>query len=180
MELNSEEKVGMARALCEKKLWPELLAFAQRWREEKPADYRTLYYIGLSLSGMRQFADAETAYRCALTMEPTDVRVWNNLAGLLYENLDRPVDGIRCLEQGLKMDPHNKLSWANLATMVGRLGHHDKALEYADRAIALDPDMVEAYLHKGVAAKALGKKEIVREVCHKLSTIKPEKFRRAR
>jgi tetratricopeptide (TPR) repeat protein len=78
------------------------------------------------------------------------------------------------------MDPHNKLSWANLATMAGRLGHHDKALEYADRAIALDPEMVEAYLHKGAAAKALGKREIVREVCHKLASIKPEKFRRAR
>jgi hypothetical protein len=81
MGLNSEEKVGLARVLCERKLWPDLLAFAQRWRGEKPADYRALFYIGLSLSGMRQFAEAETAYRCALTMESTDVRVWNNLAG---------------------------------------------------------------------------------------------------
>jgi tetratricopeptide (TPR) repeat protein len=177
---NSEEKVRNAHEMCEKESWHELLAFAQKWREENPADYRTLYYIGLGLSGTRHFPEAETAYRGALALETTDARVWNNLGGLLYERLRRPVEGIRCLEQGLKMDPHNKLAWSDLAGMVGRQGRHAQALKYADRAIALDPKLVEAYLHKGAAAKALGKKEIVREVCHKLATIEPEKFRRAR
>ena len=65
---------------------------------------------------------AETAYRGALALETTDARVWNNLGGLLYEKLLRPSEGIHCLEQGLKMDPHNKLAWSNLATMVGRWG----------------------------------------------------------
>ena len=180
MELDSEGKVRNARELCEKESWPEVLAFAQKWRENNPADYRTLYYIGLSLSGMRQFSEAETAYRCALTMEPTDVRVWNNLAGLLYEKLQRPTEAVRCLEQSMKMDPHNKHGWSKLAGMAARLGRHDKALECADRALALDAEFVEAYLHKGAAAKALGKTEIVREVCHKLASIKPENFRRAR
>jgi tetratricopeptide (TPR) repeat protein len=64
--------------------------------------------------------------------------------------------------------------------MVGRLGRHHKALEYADRAIALDPKLVEAYLHKATAAKALKKMEVVKEICHKLAMINPEHFRRAR
>jgi tetratricopeptide (TPR) repeat protein len=180
MEPDSEENVRVVREMCEKRLWPKVLAFAQKWREEDPADYRALYYIGLGLSGMRQFSVAETAYRHALTMEPTDVRVWNNLAGLLYEKLQRPTEAVRCLEQSMKMDPHNKLGWSKLAGMVARLGRHDKALECADRALALDAEFVEAYLHKGAAAKALGKTEIVREVCHKLASIEPGKFRRGR
>ncbi len=177
---NGERKARIARGLCEQGLWPDVLAFAQEWREKEPADYRALYYIGLGLSGMRQFPAAETAYRSALTMEPTDVKVWNNLAGLLYENLQRPVEAIRCLEQSLKMDPHNKLCWSNLATMVGRLGQHDKAMAYADRAIALDPKLVEAYLHKAAAAMALKKMDVVKEVCNTLASIEPENFRRAR
>jgi tetratricopeptide (TPR) repeat protein len=64
--------------------------------------------------------------------------------------------------------------------MAARLGRHDKALECANSALALDAEFVEAYLHKGAAAKALGKKEIVREVCHKLASIKPEKFHLAK
>jgi tetratricopeptide (TPR) repeat protein len=180
MEPNAKEKVKVARGMCEKELWPEVLAFAQKWREEDPSDYRALYYIGLGLSGTRQFSLAETAYRGALALETTDAQVWHNLGGLLYEKLRRPSEGIRCLEQGLKMDPHNKLAWSNLATMAGRLGRHHQALEYADRALALDPKLVEAYLHKATAAKALEKMDVVKEVCHKLATIEPEKFRLGR
>ena len=180
MEVNGKHEVKTAQGMCEKGLWPEVLAFAQSWRERDPSDYRALYYIGLGLSGLGQFAMAETAYRGALALETTDARVWNNLGRLLYEKLRRPSEGIRCLEQGLKMDPHNKIAWSNLATMAGRLGRHHKALEYADRAIALDPKLVEAYLYKATAAKALEKMDVVKEVCHKLATIEPEKFRRGR
>ena len=64
--------------------------------------------------------------------------------------------------------------------MVGRMGQHGKAMAYADRAIALDPKFVEAYLHKGAAARALGKKSVLKEVCLALASIEPDKFRRAR
>ena len=178
--LNAEEKVGAARALCEQGRWPEVLAFAQKWRVENPADYQALYYAGLGFGGTGQFAEAEAAYRLALTMDTSDFKVWNNLAGLLYEKMRREAEGIRCMEQALKVDPASKLGWSNLASMVGRMGRHDQALEYAGRAIALDPKFVEAYLHKAAAARVLGKKEIVQEVCTTLAVIEPEKFRRAR
>jgi hypothetical protein len=64
--------------------------------------------------------------------------------------------------------------------MVGELGFHNKAMVYADRAIAIDPQFVEAYLHKATAARALGKTEVVKRVCDALATIEAEKFRRAR
>jgi tetratricopeptide (TPR) repeat protein len=177
---DTEEKVQTARALCEQGRWRDVLAFAKKWHAENPADYKALYYVGLGFSGTNEFAEAEAAYRLALTMETSDFKVWNNLAGLLYEKMRREREGIRCLEEALQIDPGNKLGWSNLASMVGRLGRHDRALEYADRALALDPKMVEAHLHKGKAGRALGKKEIVREVCTALAAIEPEEFRRAR
>ncbi len=84
MQVNGKHEVKTARGMCENGLWPEVLAFAQSWRERDPSDYRALYYIGLGLSGLGQFAMAETAYRHALALETTDARVWNNLGGLLY------------------------------------------------------------------------------------------------
>ncbi|MBI3851412.1 MAG: tetratricopeptide repeat protein [Verrucomicrobia bacterium] len=180
MARNAEEHCRLARQMCEQGLWHELLTFAQKWHEENPNDHKALYYMGLGFSGTNQFAKAETAYREALAIDPSDVNAWNNLAGILYENLQRPAEGIACLEQALKINPGHKLGWSNLATMVGRLGHHDKAMAYADRAIALDPKLVEAYLHKGTAALALGKMEALKEVCDVLATIEPEKFCRAR
>lgn len=180
VDFNSEEKTRVARALCETGSWPELLGFAQKWRAENPADHKALYYAGLGHAGQGQFVQAETAYRQALTLNSTDPKVWNNLGKILFENLKRPLDGIACIERMLKLDPASKLGWANLAVMVGELGRHDQALLCADRAIALDPEFVEAYLHKAAAARALGKAEIVKEVCDKLAAIEAEKFRHAR
>src|SRR5271170_6251944 len=180
MAANSEEKSAHARALCEKGLWPEVLDFAQKWQAENPADYKALFYMGLGFSGLGQFVQAETSYSRALEIDPSDAKAWNNLAHILFENLRRPKDAILCIEQMLKLDSGNKLAWSNLAVMVGELGLHDKALLYADRAIALDPEFVEAHLHKAAAARALGKTEVVKQVCDTLATIEAEKFRRAR
>jgi tetratricopeptide (TPR) repeat protein len=180
VNFNTEEKSAHARALCEKGLWPDVLDFAQKWHAENPGDPKALFYLGLGFSGLGQFVQAETSYRRALKIDPSDAKVWNNLAKILFENLQRPRDGISCIEQILKLDPGNKLGWSNLAVMVGELGMHEKALLYADRAITIDPEFVEAYVHKATAARALGKTEIVREVSDKLAVIETDKFRRAR
>jgi tetratricopeptide (TPR) repeat protein len=176
----TEDASHVARRLCETGAWWELLEFTHAWQREHPNDYKAFYYAALAHAGLGQFLQAETAYRRALVLNDSDVRIWSNLGGLLYEHLNRPKDGIRCLEQSVKLDPTYKVGWANLACMVGCLGDHQHAIAFADRALALDSQFVEAYLHKGAAARALGQNEVLREVCAALSTIPPEKFRRTR
>jgi Flp pilus assembly protein TadD len=178
--VDTEEEICVARRLCEAGAWAEVLDFARAWQTESPTDYKAFYYMALGHTGLGQFVQAETAYRRALELDNSDAKVWSNLGGLLYEHLKRHVDGIRCVEQALKLNPTHKLGWANLAYMVGRLGHYHHAMTFADKALALDSELVEAYLHKGAAAKALGKNEVLREVCGALSAIPPEKFHRAR
>ena len=179
MEPNTEDRAAIAGRMCEKGLWREVLAFAQKWRAENPADHRAHYYLGLGLAGLGKFSQAEKAYRHALAMNPTDFEVWNGLAELLYRKLRRQADGVQCLEQALKINPQHKLGWLNLATLNGRMGCHDKALQCADQAIALDPKLVEAHLSKAAAARALGKMDLIQEVCRELATLGPENFRRA-
>jgi len=176
----SDERTGTARELCEKAAWPDLLKFSRDWHAEHPADAKALFYQGVALAATGRFVEAETIYRCALGIDPADFRAWNNLAGVLFDSLNKPMDAVRCIERALKLEPQNKLGWSNLASMVGRLGRHEKALEFAERAIALDPQMVEAHLHRAAAAKALGKTGIVRETALALAAIEAEKFRRAR
>ena len=180
MVMNKQDNARLARQMCEKGLWQEVVNFAQQWRHANPGDPKALYYLGLGFSGTGHYARAEAAYRQALAMDPSDVNAWNNLAGLLYEKLQRHAEGIWCVEQALKIDPRHKVGWSNLATMVGRLGHHNKAMDCANRALALDPKLVEAHLHRANAALALGKMEIVKETCNALAAFRPEDFRRAR
>jgi tetratricopeptide (TPR) repeat protein len=179
-ELETDQKAEQARELCEKGLWSQVLALARDWHAEKPAEAKALFYQGVALAASGRFAEAETAYRRALRLDASDFKTWNNLAGILFEALKKPADAIQCMQQALKVDPQNKVGWANLTSMAGRLGRHDKALEFAERALTLDANFVEAHLHKATAAKALGRTEIVKEVCAALAIIEPENFRRAR
>jgi tetratricopeptide (TPR) repeat protein len=176
----SQTNIESAHLLCEKNSWPELLDFAKKWRMENPADAKALFYQGIALAAMGRFVEAETIYRRASELDPTNFKIWNNLAGILFEAMNRPMDAICCMEQAMKIEPRNKLGWSNLASMVGQLGRHEKAMEFANRALALDPQMVEAHLHKATAAKALGKMEVVKKVCETLATIEAEKFQRTR
>jgi tetratricopeptide (TPR) repeat protein len=180
MVTTPDEKVRHARSLCEKGLWDQVLAYAQDWHAADPLDHKALFYAGLGFAGIGNYAQAEIMYRQALEIDPTDIKVWNNLGGILFEYLRRPKDGIHCLEQTLKLNPGNKLGWVNLAAMVVKLGMPEKAITYADQALALDPHLIEAYLCKAAAARALGRSEMVREVCETLAGIKPENFRPAR
>lgn len=178
--MDRDEKIRTARELCERRGWEELLKFTRDWHAENPDNSKALFYRGVALASTGRFIEAETIYRLALQKDPNDFKIWNNLAGILFETMNRPMDAVRCMEQAMNLDAQNKLGWSNLASMVGQLGRHEKAMEFAERAIALDPQMVEAHLHRAAAAKALGKTEIVREVSETLAKIGEEKFRRAR
>ena len=175
-----DDKVCHARSLCEKGRWNEVLDFALNWQKSDPHEYRTLFYAAIGYAGVGHYAKAENAYRQALQMNARDVKVWNNLGGLLFEHLHRPLDGIHCLEEALKLNPDNKLGWLNLAGMALKLGMPERALDHAQHALCLDPCLIEALLCKAVAAKVLCKPEIVRDVCESLSKIKIEDFRPAR
>jgi tetratricopeptide (TPR) repeat protein len=173
-------RVQQARSLCEQGRWPEVLAFAQRWQTESSSEAKSLFYEGVALASLGRFVEAETAYCRALARDESDFKIWNNLAALLFDELKQPAEGAKCLAKAMQIDPGNKLGWANLASMHGQLGRHKEALECAERALALDPEMVEAQLHRARAAQALGKSEIVRAACEALAQTPPDKFRRSR
>jgi tetratricopeptide (TPR) repeat protein len=180
MASSPEDKIHAARELCKKGLWPDVLAFAQKWQADAPADAKALYYQGIAQAALGRCVEAETSYRRALKLDAADFKIWNNLAALLFDVLNRPAEAAQCLAQALQIDPGNQLGWANLASMNGQLGRHAHALNCAERALTLDPLMVEAHLHRARAAQALGKMEIVRAASEALAQLPPEKFQRAR
>jgi tetratricopeptide (TPR) repeat protein len=180
MPLETQNNLRAARSLCEQGLWPEVLAFARKWQVEDPADAKAFFYQGVAQAALGLPAEAEAGYRRALALDAADFKTWNNLAGLLFERLDRPAEGAKCLAQALQIDPGNQLGWANLASMNGQLGRHAQALECAERALALDPQMAQAQLHRARAAQMLGQAETVRAASEALARLPPEKFQRTR
>jgi Flp pilus assembly protein TadD len=180
METISTDRASEARNLCEQGKWLPLLSFAQAWVAESPSDPKAFFYQGIALSSLGRFVESDTSYRQSLKLDATDVKVWNNLAVLCFDGLKRPQEGAQCLAQVLKLDPGNKVGWANLACVNGRLGRHQYALECAERALALDPQMVEAQLYRARAAQLLGQTHIVQQATEALGKVPVERFRRAR
>jgi tetratricopeptide (TPR) repeat protein len=174
------DKAAHARSLCEQGLWPDVLAFAKSWQAEETSSAKAFFYQGVALAGMGRFVEAEAAYRRALKLDANDLKSWNNLAALLFEALNRQVEGVQCLAQALKLDPGNKLGWANLAGMNGHLGRHAQVIDCAERALALDPHLVEAQLHRARAAQVLGRADVLQSACEALAAVPPEKFKRTR
>lgn len=179
MSTGSPTKVQQACSLCDQGRWEEALTFAQDWQADTPAEAKAFFYQAVALTGLGQFAAAERAYRHSLTLNDHDFHTWNNLAVLLFNSMQQPAEGAKCLAQALQVDPGNKLGWANLASMYGQLGRYAQTLECTDRALALDPEMVEALLHRARAAQALGRSDIVRGVSEVLARLPPEKFKRS-
>ena len=178
MASSSVDQARVVAGMCEKGMWREVLAFARQWREANPTDPRAYYYLGEGLSGLRRFSQAEAAYRQALRLDPTNFEAWSSLAELLFKKMRLPEEGLQCLEQAVQANPRHTLGWLSLARLAGRMGCHEKALQCADQAIALDRKLVEAHLSKAAAARALGKMDIIQEVCRELATLEPENFRR--
>jgi len=52
MELDTDQKTEQARELCEKGLWPQVLAFAQEWHAENPAEARAFFLSRRSARGV--------------------------------------------------------------------------------------------------------------------------------
>lgn len=174
-----ETKTRHARKLCETGAWPEALAFAENWLAENPRNAQPWFFRGAALTAFGRFVEAETSYRRALDLDARDAKTWNNLAILLFENLRRPAEAVRCFQKLLEVEPGNALTWANLASLHGQLGRHADALACAERALVLDPAHATAHLHRARAAQILGRTEILREASAALATLPPEKFNRA-
>ena len=172
------DRAAQARALCAQAAWPAVLQFSKRWQTEAPAEAKAFFYQGVALAALGRSPEAEISYRAALKLDAQDFKTWNNLAALLFDALNRPTEAVQCLAQALKISPQNPQGWANLASLNGQLDRHADALACAERALALDPQLVAAQLHRARAAQALGKTELVRDVCLNLESISQEKFRR--
>jgi tetratricopeptide (TPR) repeat protein len=111
-----------------------------------------------------EFAEAVLEYRSALQIDP-------NHAGAHY-GLARSFLGVRDvkkayweLQETVRLDPDNlpaKLQYGQFL-LLGEDAEREQAVERANEVIAADPERAAAYVLKGRALQALGRKEEARE-----------------
>ena len=74
-----------------------------------------------------------------------------------YAKIKKYQEALDCYTKAIEYDSTNEVFYSNRSLMHNNLGHFQKAIEDAEKALSLKPDYTKAYLRKGNALEGLKK-----------------------
>lgn len=107
----------------------EALVDAKRMLLRDPEDPMLYAMVGDLAADLGQTAEAETAYRAALTLNPEYGRIMNNLAWLLRDDAAHRAEAIVLVRKAIKLRPEGSAAWDTLAELLFRNGDYRGALK---------------------------------------------------
>src|SRR5262245_10923457 len=112
--------------------------------KQTSAEFRALVAEAMTHFQGGRLAEAETAYRAALAVVPTDPAVMHNL-GVAIAAQGRHQEAIGCFEQALRADSGYVSAHYNRAVALTALGQTQDAIKAFSRAAALEPQHYQAH-----------------------------------
>jgi tetratricopeptide (TPR) repeat protein len=143
------------------KLETQLYSAIHDYNQEKPAEaikkleklrkechnsddlYAVTCFTALCYDDIHAFEPASKYYRDALNIRPNTTLASN--LGLCRDRLGDQQGAIEAYEYASQLDPKNEYPYNNLAQLYVREGAYEDAIEYAQKAIALNGKMYQAY-----------------------------------
>jgi protein O-GlcNAc transferase len=119
----------------------------------EPTHVGALNLMGVVLSQLKRFAEAENYFRRALQHGQSDVTLYNY--GVVLKALNRPAEALQRFSKALKINSSVAETWNNRGTAFNDLKRYQEAIGDFDKAIALNPRYAEAYYNKGKSLVAL-------------------------
>lgn len=77
--------------------------------------------------------------------------------GVALRNSAHEMEAAACYRRALEIDPGNTATWANFSGCYINYGQPEKAIQYADKAIEIDPKNPFARHHRALALMEMGK-----------------------
>ena len=116
---------------------------------------RDLFIEGLNHIQDQEYEDAERKLRASLALVPQRISTLTNLSFVLIK-LRKYSEAEKLLEHIVEIDETSAEAWLNYGLIEMEQKRNDlKAIEYFDRALAINPSFAEAWLNRGVALNAL-------------------------
>ncbi|MBM3723979.1 MAG: tetratricopeptide repeat protein [Acidobacteria bacterium] len=130
-----------------------------------PRHVASHYHLGRIRYEQHSYAQAETALKRAVELDPAHHRAWDNL-GLVYDALKRDSDALKAFFKSLDlvMKSHPDYDWAhaNLADFFVRREQYGKAFQLAAEAAKRNPASARNAFLAGKALAKLGRSESLR------------------
>jgi tetratricopeptide (TPR) repeat protein len=134
-----DELIRAARAAWDREEWGSVWKFANEELNEHPDRPEALYLAGCALRAMGHVALATTVYRRALAFNNAHINLWMHYAACLHD-LHQWDEAREAFMLCAKQIPHDPSPPANIASGYAQQGRPREAVEWAQKALALDPD----------------------------------------
>jgi tetratricopeptide (TPR) repeat protein len=145
-----------------------------RLENEHKADALAHFVEGMSFEENGEMERALAAYRKVLDVDPGQADLASRVASLLTRQDDFP-QAIDVLKDAIKANPNAPEPLLQLAFISAKyLRRTDQAIEYVNRAIALDPHNIDAYERLCEIALATGEEKKALEALDRAGTLKSD------
>ncbi len=147
----------------ELEMWPEATKMFEQSLAIDSTSSIVISNLGTLYFNQARYADAEQVYRRALSMSDEKYKIWAHLAEGQYwnpegreESLENFRRAVEMAEARLETDKLNTVLLSDLASYYEKMGHDDRAHEFLDTAVGLDPQDIDVIIHIAETYEMLG------------------------
>lgn len=151
-----EERVNVAFRAVEREQWDAAWEILRDILNEEPEHPGALFLVGLVLRAQGHMGAALQMFRRVLALVPNKVNVWLHYGATLHD-LNKYDDAREAFLVAHKELPDDGMPVANIASGFTQLGRNRDAIEWANKALALDPNSRIAKIAKGFSSLSLGR-----------------------
>jgi len=144
----------------------DLASAAFKQAVERKPDLRAICYLGMSLEGMNQDAEAEAKFREAIRLTERQSKPWDmpyQLLGTLCLAAKRTPEALNAAKRAVAIAPGRLENQFLLAKAAWAAGERDLALAAAKESVALDGEYAEARFFLAQIYRSLDKPDEMKE-----------------
>ena len=120
-----------------------------------PNSFMISNILGAAYKGLGKLDKAESSFRKACELNPSNSDTFNNLGFVLSEQ-GKIDEATVCYKKVLKLSPNDCESYVTLGNLLLLKNNFGESMEAYNRALTIKPDFAEAYNNLGNALKAQG------------------------
>ena len=144
-------------------------AFATTWLKDHPKDLEFRLYLGDQANARADYAAAEKAYANVVQIQPGNAAALNNLAWVNGQ-LGRD-EAVAYAEKAVALDQNQPTYMDTLAMLLYAKGDYAKALEWQNKAVAMQPQVGLFRLNLAKIHIKSGKKDLARKELETLAKL---------
>ncbi len=147
----------------------EAVAFAQSWTKANPNDAEFLLHLGNGATAVKDYPAAIAHYENALTQQPANPIILNNLAWVLGQT--KSPKAVEYAEKANQLAPNQPAILDTLAMVLAEKGDTVRSLEMLEQATKLAPQAASIQLNYAKVLIKAGKKSEARKSLEALAKL---------